>query len=1411
MTCDVKLAKKAFEVNIKRADKLLETMEVTKEGEVLANTKAAAEKALELLNKEDYLALNDHAKKEFHHDLATSIAREQLGGVFSAAIRKNPTAKSERSKFAIKQAKHRYSESVGDIVELVVSPEGSTKQYSYSFIHGNNVSRNTPSNNTSMFIPHMHVAFEKIVDVINGVDIEFNRTENAERANKYMAELWKILDDNDDDPSKLLGAASSLNRDGFDYTRASLRKNYRHGSKEDMKNMLADLHALGGRQVSNKYYKYYDELLDNMHEHFFRAMNLYINENQDDNQGWVDVDKEHILLNTSKGTDVSMSNTEVYMHEVIHTMTGWALKGDSYQAIQLRERLEYLKKQAFKSITWQDLQKTDSRLSVNGAKERFNYIFGSENTNDEFLAYALTNPGFMELLENVRLRDTRKTGLFSAIKDFFADLMNALMGNYPFSQRNQTIKEEVHTLAFMLADINNSAEQELKTNPNLLNMISDGIDTAEEAYEGVIQKITDYFIKDRDEKVVVPKNMNHAQKVLFTARFFLKSIFMPNFRHVAGTYFSSLGLSAQSSIREVLRSVLPPVHDHLTTEAELLGLRGGTVDQARNIHVANTANSIITNFNKTPTDEEQEALTSILLEANGSSLFNKNKNLGKGYSNAQLARLFGDSKYREKVIRTLKTRIKKTQKTRSNWLIAQAEGLGVLMATGEGHKAQNTNTGNIVRGYLTSERHKMDEGLYAMIEELASLTAISRQDEVKSISVAGLFKAEEKAVRNIVNLYEAFKGNSRQDLFKNDASHLMEGYIRELYDDDIETTYAVLSKKEELEKAGFKLRTVIEANDLSGAEAVGFFVSDTYTRPERLSGAVSLGNPNSRGMTLQEVRYTQFHDSKKHAQIWFEADKAKYNTEAVDITKQLEAGIPLDQITKGPVPVLDATGNVVDYRNMMNKKDKAKYLKQNRKVVDVLSKTAGTVVDKVARQEQNKLVLKLIRDNVKNVYDNPKSKDNLLEYTLISAESNDPELRKLFYQLPKEFQRFANNREDKSLPVPSMLMDLYFGYSQGRITDFPGMNKVSNSIKRIVNMFEKVWVDLVKIVKGNILLKMPIVLVVNIISNIIYGLNTGVGITEIVGAYKRSITDVHKFMQKHKKKEALKVELLSLTQQYNTTRFGSDEELKAYDDEVSRLTLEISNLNKEMDKSEVKELFDLGMYQAVIEDVNMYKLGDTNVISDTLDKYTNKLPTLVKTPLQWLYLSKETKWYETNQYVLQMSDLVARDVMNKKQKLIEKQQVAGERDLPLAYRKAIGNEQRKRAKLSEEEAASFLAIAEKSRHANLMKAFVNYNLPNGKGEEFLNRYGVLMFTKYVKRIQNVIADAAFRHPIRSITALLAAGFALDIEMIQDQSFLVKAGDNYGLYGLTPVYSPADIVEKAVTPPLVQLGQWALGR
>ncbi len=638
----VSKTKTAFQANKKRAEERLKLGKITAEGEVLERTIEVADEALKIIEKGNFGELAELDRGNLVSNMASVLLRRALTDTFEGGIAADASSSTPRQDLVFKGAEYDLK---NETVVVTVTPRGQNKYWKYKFTRGTNTSEVSESNNkTKLFISGFVNTFNQTVEDILNTTIGLSQEREASAANTAFAYLHQVY--GSASINELLESATDEKSKKFNYKRASKRKNYVHGSREDMKKLLADLHALT-TGTTNEIYAYYNELLDKMHPHFFRNMNVFINENAKHTFGWVDLEKNHILLDTSSKHLEGMSNEEVYMHETVHTMTAWALQQKGFYPSRLKNRLNYLHRLAYKKLTWKDLVKANPHMSEKQAKARFDYIFTDDNAQEEFIAYALTNPYFMKLLGGIEVKDKRKPGLLNAIKDFFGDLLNAVMGNYSFKERNSTVQKEIHTLAFRLAEINNTAETAIKSSPIVL--LNELVDRIEGNFEEWASSLTDKL--DKGAKVVIPPTMNRMQKILFLGRFFAKGVYNKNYRHAVGFYLTSVGIKPTSSIREIGRSLLPRL-DESTIKGEMAHLQTNQIDAARNTHTAVVAKNITEAFSRPLTDEEENALTTVFLESNASTLFKKDKNLGKGYSKAQLYKLLTDVGFRKKNNRT---------------------------------------------------------------------------------------------------------------------------------------------------------------------------------------------------------------------------------------------------------------------------------------------------------------------------------------------------------------------------------------------------------------------------------------------------------------------------------------------------------------------------------------------------------------------------------------------------------------------------------------------------------------------------------------------------------------------------------------------------------------------------------------
>jgi hypothetical protein len=180
--------------------------------------------------------------------------------------------------------------------------------------------------------------------------------------------------------------------------------------------------------------------------------------------------------------------------------------------------------------------------------------------------------------------------------------------------------------------------------------------------------------------------------------------------------------------------------------------------------------------------------------------------------------------------------------------------------------------------------------------------------------------------------------------------------------------------------------------------------------------------------------------------------------------------------------------------------------------------------------------------------------------------------------------------------------------------------------------------------------------------------------------------------------------------------------------------------------------------------------------------------------------------------VLTKSDLIARDVENKKLKRIIQLQADGKMRLPDWYTKKdidklkMSKGLKVTTKLTGKARREFLKEAAYRRRIKVVDSFVNYNKPSGRMEEYLNRMGFIMFTKYAKRIQRVIATTSIENPLNVLLVLATEGVLGDVDSIYDQDIFNKSWYNFGISDgdMIPGTNPFSRIMDLVEPPLVRL-------
>lgn len=1156
-----------------------------------------------------------------------------------------------------------------------------------------------------------------------------------------------------------------------------------HGNPELMVGLLDKLHIMDGNKESAEHMEHLRGLLGGLNPEFFNKMTTYIKDKATETHGMVQGNNLGIYVSgLEKVAGNEMGAAETYAHEIVHAFTVFAMeqaKNESREARKLIRELDHIMAEVQKQNNWtmfMPKESVDKEAEKKIAKERYEYVFASENAKAEFLAHALTNPEMMEALKGMTVdTEVKHETMMEKIIGFFHTVWDIVLGNYEFGDKNKLAYEHVFNLSMRLGEINNKNLYNAKGQMTVMEDIAELMDTGNMAIHDALQGVIKKYGQDDTALRDIDPDASKLEKVKWHADHLLKVMRNETYRNYFGLVLSQWGVNPEGLLRDWGRAFMES--SDMQKKAEWLGLQSDTIDRVRNTMIGAAKQELVARFKQAPTAAQERAMTKALLNTDAQTLLKK-------YKVSEIRELLTDDTKLDKRINKVKELIKDLDEKRYNWLTNQAHGLGYFMVTGESHIAQMMNAYSITTGILSTEIVKMGgkEKLIGLVDELATLTAIKYTDKTERSTAAELAKVEWRGVEGVLKTHRGFIEDSHTHLFKKDPHRMIKGYTKEQFDDKYSTEIAPVAKREEMEDRMFRMVGELPKAKEDGSEPMALYVSDAFIVNEWHRSNTRLTGFNRKGTSLKEVRYKE--DSEFDKERW-EIDKIKMDKARWELVKKLEEGEydPQNEYT-GMAPVLDSKGNVVDYRYMMKRSTKEDLLEQDLTATTVLAKSMGNVIDKMGSEAHNKKVIELIKEDMKENYEGGVVGKNGLEYVEIGPFATVTDAKEIYAVLPQVFKDAINDMPGHKMAVPRELMHLLFGYRHLSITDIPGLDKITTPMMRsMIKMVETMWIEAMKILKGNILLKMPIVLITNMVSNIMYALATGnINPVELFNDYKESFRDIRQYIKADR-------ELAKLTVRMKNGTATQADKTRA------------KVLEGVMKDSPIKELMDIGLYQAVIEDVETMKVEGTNRWKKAIDEKLEGAPAMIKTGLQWAYLSEETSWYKVNQEVLQMTDLIARDVENRRMKKLEQQQARGGRKLPQWWTEANGDEKVKGAKIKE-----FLAQAEKVRHQGLLENYINYNIPSSRIEEYLNRMGAIMFTKFTKRIQKVIAKSSYTHPINMLMILLGQEYLLDVESIHDQSVFTRSWYNVGMGAgdSVPFFNPLDHIARLATPQIVNL-------
>ena len=1180
---------------------------------------------------------------------------------------------------------------------------------------------------------------------------------------------------------------------------------------ENMIGFMKELYDIDDVKISDEHKARLEKvvgMLAGAGKNFIPDTFVYLNKQASKNGGFIEFSgsKKGIYIGVGGNglNRTEMSAAEAYVHELVHAATEYAKNNNKSEVAMTILRLQDLREDAMKSLKWEDFlpdnQQYSSAEEIESAKKTYEYLTDPDVGLSEFTAMGMTNEKMIKKLEEIKVyrdKDVASKGFFNTLYDIVDKLFRLVMSRARSEMPNIKGDELLIKLTMELAKANNKAMIAKKA--GIASKIGDGILFLNDSISKFLKNYqpTNPSIKPADYTSSKWEKTKWLSKNLF----FLLSDEKAR-PHLENFMSEAMGRRPEGFTQTFIRDLREK--DGFQRIVESLGLESGSIDRTREHEVQIVGSLILNAFDKHPTKEEQEAMTLAFLDTDISTVYEK-------YGIDKMKKLLSDNEALMNEISDVRARVYKSamDKKTANYYVSQASGLGFYMATHKGNIAQLLNARNIANKLNTEKPIKADESIVELIDELATLEALSYTSGSQIDIALKLIEKEEIGVRNFVALHKSFKDRARRELFesKDKDGNIVEGYFneikgytKEIFDADVTIEVSPLRDRAEMEKEGFTYVETLKKHKNDGSkETMALFVNDDKLTQSYNRTALRLTDMGRKGTTLLDVRYKGDEAlSKKLAQ----ADVRKMNHDASVLINQMMENPILEKGEEDGmmIPIYNKNGVGINYRYMMSKKKKRELLKQDIRAAHVMGRMEASIKDKIDTKKFNdKVIDVLVADAAQNNFMSSQyGQWNNKEYYFIGPKATNPDAQEAWRVMPtavkdrikfeieksikaeakKKGLKLRRNKKgelivestikmdeikdpekntvnEKLEAQPKWLTDKYKGlpFRADVMYGLFGFRDAGIADMKLLSGFNstiKHWIRLVELLWKEIVRVSKVNIIIKtpqvLIGNIVSNIALCVQLgINPIDAFKLQLDGVRS-LRKYLNDETELEKLKLARDSGNVTGVN-----------IKR----INELENNLKDNPARDLFMSGLYQSIVEDASIGDLKASSKLTRKIDEKLENLPEFVKNGVDMLFVTERTKLFKMITFATQASDFAARYA------LIEGLKAQG---------------------------------VNKTEAMNTAKdAFIIYSNPDSKLFQYMNDIGLVMFTKYFMRIQIVISKGALDHPISFLLALIGQASIMDIDDVTDQSMFSK--------DLTKMfYSPVDVLTQAIYPSSVEYAE-----
>jgi len=1027
----------------------------------------------------------------------------------------------------------------------------------------------------------------------------------------------------------------------------------------------------------------------------------------------------NVYLSSSR-KDSQMSTYEAFVHELYHAVTSYMLSDP--EASSVRKDIEDIRSTFMKSEEAQKVLK-DSLPDQDNAQENLDklldYFVDPKVGLKEFIAYSATNKGMQDALRVISTKGKEETYPNFAAK--FAGMVRKMFNMIVDKVRKKPKGDDLVQMAWLidrLVQIN-----QVQANVKKQSIITKLLRNLEKVDETAASMLD----KQRKKAAKRPLKLGGSRlfQVMTLPMNIVRASYDENMRKYVGSVASFLGMSGTSTLPTLFRHAMES--DRAADTAQMLGMKNQYYDTEREAIRKHLRLKIKSNF-KRPIGTSEMLALNVLLDSDYDAIAGK----------YELSDLLDESKIAES-IKNVRERLSSISTEKEmNYYTFQVDKLVDYMLNGKDHILLLKNAKNIaLKTNKINSNLEENADAEALIDELTSLLALQKSGKNKKKLLKEIYKEETdkteglSGIEEMMTVVRGMNESAKRDSFREErgTSQMVKGYQVDVYDENIDMKVAPLADKEKLKREGYTLVMEVNNHKLDRSGAQGMYRSTLPIKQRIHKVGMRLKNTSARGSSFSSSHY---RDGDDLARLKAETDVKMARNEMFKLVEQVENGTYKEKADDLVIsPRFSEDGTVIDFNYNMDKALKKELMGADIDTFNIIGSTAASNYDKKITIEHNaEVVAEIVKEGSKNTKlwrgDKIIGKDSRV-YNWIGPKSTDPKDKELWSIMPdavkhvfrKKFdpkdKKLGTKKEPDGFYIREDLKNTLLGFREKSMVDFPVFRALPKNVKYVLQVAEEIIKAVVRIYKGQILLRIPEVLIMNIVSNFTSMIFYKVSPIKAAQYKLNAVKDLTDYIEMSKERVLLSYKI---------------ESGKASVGEKRR----INEIDNRMEMSSVKDMMDAGFYNQIVEDIVDDKNG--NIVTDYVGKKLENAPEIVKNAGRWVWLSDGNPVVKFMETTTQYSDFVAR------------------------Y--ALYNILTKEKGKSKEDATKIVR-----------ELYVNYTNPSSPMVEWANQMGAVMFTKYFTNIQKAIMALGKGHPVTFLLLMLGQNMVLDVPDITDSSFIAK--------------------------------------